>query len=181
MVGTSKAKRRKLNSKKGFTIAELLVAILILLMVSSIVASGIPVARDAYEKVVLTSNAEILMSTAISALRNELGTAKDIETSGTEISYYNSARGTTSKISAGSSDIMIQRYFSAEGLSKGSPQVELISSEDSTKDLHVKYAGVTYDKTKGVIKFTDLTVNRKNTSLLKRDVSIRVISQEKVN
>ena len=67
MVGTLKSIKRKLNSKKGFTIAEMLVAIIILLMVSSIVASGIPVARDAYEKVVLTSNAEILMSTAISA------------------------------------------------------------------------------------------------------------------
>ena len=82
MAGTSKAKKRKLNNKKGFTIAEMLVAILILLMVSSIVATGIPVAREAYEKVVLTSNAEILMSTAISALRNELGTAKDIEADG---------------------------------------------------------------------------------------------------
>ncbi len=179
MVGTLKAIKRKLNSKKGFTIAEMLVAIIILLMVSSIVASGIPVARDAYEKVVLTSNAEILMSTAISALRNELGTAKDIEASGTEITYYNSARGSTSKISAGSSDIMIQRYFSSEGLSKGSQEVELISSEDSTKDLHVKFSGVTYNKTTGVIKLTDLTVNRRGSSLLKRNVSIRVITQEK--
>jgi hypothetical protein len=121
------------------------------------------------------------MSTAISALRNELGTAKDIEASGTEIVYYNSARGSTSKITAGTSDIMITRYLSSEELGNiGTSDVELISSEDSTKDLHVKFIGVAYDKTKGVITFTDLTVNRKDTSLLKRNVSIRVISQEKI-
>lgn len=186
MAGTSKAKKRKLNNKKGFTIAEMLVAILILLMVSSIVATGIPVAREAYEKVVLTSNAEILMSTAISALRNELGTAKDIEASGTEIIYYNSARGSTSKILIEAPDIKIQRYFSDTGLSQNSDITKLLmhlEDENVNKDLsnyHVIFSGISYDKTKGVIKVTDLTVYYKTRSLLKRNVSIRVISQEKI-
>ena len=58
--------RKKLHSSKAFTLAETLLAVLILLMVSTIVATGIPVARNAYEKVVLASNAEVLLSTTIS-------------------------------------------------------------------------------------------------------------------
>ena len=100
--------RRKLHTENGFTLAETLLAVLILLMVSTIVATGIPVARNAYEKVVLASNAEVLLSTTISTLRNELGTATDVDIpdgaagnkvkSGKEITYYNSARGSLSRI-----------------------------------------------------------------------------------
>ena len=181
MTENKRAYKRKLNSSKGFTIAEMLVAIIILLLVSSVVVAGIPVARGAYERVVLASNAEIMMSTSISALRNELGCAKDIKESDTEIVYYSSARGTTSKISAGTSDIMIQRYYSDEGFSAGSDEVGLISSDDPGKetDFHVNFGGVDYDETTGVITFTGLTVSRETTQLLERDVSIRVISQEK--
>ena len=73
---------RKLNQKAGFTLAETLVTILILLMVSSIVAGGIPAATNAYYKAVDGANAQVLLSTAATALRDELGTARDITVSG---------------------------------------------------------------------------------------------------
>ena len=186
MTKISRAIKRKLNIKKGFTIAEMLVAIIILLMVSSIVAAGIPVAREAYEKIVLTSNAEVLMSTAITALRNELGTAKDIEADGSQIVYYNSARGSTSKIFTEDSDIKIQRYFSNTGLSQNSNKVNLLMhlaegvKNDDLSNFHVVFSGISYDEENGVIKVTDLTVYHKTRSLLKRNISIRVISQEKI-
>ena len=66
------------RDRRGFTLAETLLAVMILLMVSSIVATGIPVAKNVYEKVVLSANSETTLSTAVMALRNELGTARDI-------------------------------------------------------------------------------------------------------
>ena len=72
-------KTRKLNSRGGFTLAETLLAVLILLMVSVIVATGVPVAKNAYEKVVVAANAQVLLSTAVNTLRDELGTAWDVE------------------------------------------------------------------------------------------------------
>ena len=88
--------RKKLKTASGFTLAETLLAVLILLMVSVIVATGIPAAKNAYEKVVLASNADALLSTTISSLRNELGAAKisKPESGGapiTYISYYSGA------------------------------------------------------------------------------------------
>ncbi len=174
--------KKKLHTDSGFTLAETLLAILILLMVSAIVVTGIPAARNAYEKVVLASNAEVVMSTTISALRNELGTAKDVKVSGNEIVYYNSARESTSKIYLKGSDIKIYRYFSDEGYSKGTPDEYLTYFEDTkngnSKNWHVKYSGVGYNS--GVITFTNLSVSWKSTEITKIDTfSIRVIGKEK--
>lgn len=190
--------RRKLNTSSGFTLAEALVAILILLMVSSVVASGIPAARNAYEKVVLASNAEVLLSTTISSLRNELGTAstatvdKDDETT---ITYFNPSINATSKISLNSESatggndpagvIMYQRYA---GVSSGIQEKEgtvtrLVSEQASTQRLYA-----TYDSAKiedGIITFTNLTVhqaskdgnsNIKSNLTSREKLSIRIIS-----
>lgn len=65
---------RKLKGKSGFSLAETLLAVLILLLVSVIVANGIPMAKNVYNNVLIGSNAQLLLSTGVTALRNELST-----------------------------------------------------------------------------------------------------------
>lgn len=187
--------KRKLNNKSGFSLAEMLMAVLILLMVSSIVATGIPVVKNAYEKVVLASNAEVLLSTAISSLRNELGTAQSIETPATEsadtakdgtiVSYYSMARRVTSRVYVSNGDIKeikINRYYSSDELSATDTPSPLVLSNKATyewNDLYVTYSGVSYSG--GIITFHDLAVMREstNTKLTNEDfdLAIRVISE----
>ena len=186
--------RRKLHTEKGFTLAETLLAVLILLMVSTIVATGIPVTRNAYEKVVLASNAEVLLSTTISTLRNELGTATDVDIpdgaagnkvkSGKEITYYNSARGSSSRIYMinDGTDIQFQRYYSAEGLSnKESESDNLISDKTATNNLHVTFDTVAFDQDTGIITFSNLAAVKSDKSVLasRKTLSIRVFSYMK--
>lgn len=187
--------RRKLHTENGFTLAETLLAVLILLMVSTIVATGIPVARNAYEKVVLASNAEVLLSTTISTLRNELGTATDVDIpdgaagnkvkSGKEITYYNSARGSSSKIfmESGGTDIQFQRYYSAEGLlpNGASDSGNLISDKTATNNLHVTFDTVAFDQDTGIITFSNLAAVKSDKSVLasRKTLSIRVFSYMK--
>lgn len=186
-----KRSKKKLHNSSGFTLAETLLAVLILLMVSAIVAAGIPSAKNAYEKVVLASNAEVLLSTTITTLRNELGTAQDVKAPkpgdpvDTTITYYNPTRGASSKLyvaSGGEHDkeIMFQRYFSADGLVKADyAAAPLVSSKTATQDLYVTYTSVTYDK--GIVTFSGLSVNRTSGTegLASRDeLSIRVISYQ---
>ncbi len=182
--------RRKLQSIRAFTLAEMLLAVLILLMVSAIVAAGIPVARNAYERVVLASNADVLLSTTISTLRNELGTATDIkkedaasgEKLGTVITYYNSARGASAKLYVASGDklvIMFQRYYNKDGYGAASTPVPLISEKTATGDLYVTYEGVTYAD--GILTFTNLAVNRASGTVnlaSRASLSIRAIAEE---
>ena len=183
--------KRKLHISYGFTLAETLLAVLILLMVTTIVAAGIPSARGAYEKVVLTSNAEVLLSTTIATLRNELGTAMDVKVdeSGTFITYYNTARGATSKISLGKvlesspedeKTIVLYRYSGAYVPPDAvvAEKIAMSSSTSSDRDLYVKYTKVTY--VDGVITFSGLSVDQvsgiKNLAGLDR-LSIRLITE----
>ena len=159
-LGTQLLKKRR--NRKGFTLAETLLAILILLIVSGIVAAGIPAAKYAYERTVLASNAEVLLSTTLSTLRNELGTARDIQLQGageeaTSITYFEPGRGAASRIFVeDGGEIRFQRYYGGDG-----PEYEavsLISQKTATADLYVTYSSVAYQD--GIVIFKDLSVNR---------------------
>lgn len=176
---------RKLHSDNGFSIAELLVAILILLMVSSIVATGIPVAREAYQKVILASNADVLLSTTISTLRNELGTAQDVKVvGGTTITYYSPTRGASSKIYLEGNAVMFQRYYfdpteytMGEGVV---PSEENLITEAAMSDgLYVKYDSVVKPDKDGIMKIEGLAVYRQDetkTAAERTPLSIQIAS-----
>lgn len=191
----------KLRQTSAFTLAEALVATIIMLLVTSIMVAGIPAAIRAYDNVVIASNAEVLMSTAMAELRNELSTARDISVSDNEIVFYNENAGFTSKIycakpaSGGDvKDIMYQRYYAAAGNNnedslidpytgpgEGTDADKLVSEAASDKrhKLHVQYEGVSYDPADGYIKFTNIKVTRKDgtdTKAVRPEYLIRVIT-----
>lgn len=176
-----KKTRRKINTVFGFTLAETLLAILIMLMAAALMTTGIPAAKNAYEKVVLASNAELLLSTTMTELRNELSLAREVEASAgapgegeSGIRYRDNTNGLQSRIFLGEDNgqttIMIE---------KGSTQRRLISRAASTRDLYVSYTGISCDA--GVVTFTGLSVKRTGdgAELASRDeLSIRVMSDE---
>ena len=94
----------RLKGRRGFTIGEVLVSVLILMMVFSIVAAGIPAAANAYYKVVDSANAQMLLSTTLTRLRTELSTATQVKCSGTTIEYRCAAGSTTKLWLAGAGD-----------------------------------------------------------------------------
>ena len=179
---------RKLKSRGGFTLAETLLAVLILLLVSSIVAGGIPVAKNAYEKVVLGSNAQLLLSTAVSALRDEIGTARQVTVEGDAVTYISGDTGAMSKLSPGAykgkSTILLQEYVKVSGLNAETGTAEgaerpLVSNAAVTADLYVTYdvAEISGD----VVRFLDLRVCRAGGGLIARlggdgTLSIRPVS-----
>ena len=57
-----------IKDEYGFSLAETLMAVLILLMVTSVVATGIPAAANAYFKAVDASHAQVLLSTTMISL-----------------------------------------------------------------------------------------------------------------
>lgn len=76
----------------GFTLTEMLVTMLILTLASTLMAMGIPVAADTYQKTVKTANAQVALSTTITVLKSELGMAREIvnETTTNRVLYRSS-------------------------------------------------------------------------------------------
>ena len=102
---------QKLKNSAGFTLAETLITVLILLMVSSVVAGGVPAAANAYRKAVDAANAHVLLSTTVNALRSVLSTAWGVSANNSELSYYSARTGAKTKIYNTDSTIMVQDYL----------------------------------------------------------------------
>lgn len=193
--------KRKLTSQGGFSLAEALLATLILLLVAIIMTTGIPAAKDAYEKVVLGSNAQVLLSTTVNALRDELGTAWDVTVSadGQSVNYFSAHTGTKSLIELGTvpgqTDELKKTIFRQEFAPEadttddvilkdetakyGNAGITLISGAASTSDLYVTYDSVS-DETECCVTFLGLRVCRKfNGANVTEpiDLVIRIISE----
>ena len=167
---------QKRSGKSGFTLAETLITVLLLLMVSSIVAAGIPVARNVYEKVLVSANAEVLLSTSVSALRSELGTARTVSVSDDgSISYYSGSTGSYSRIYPDNNNaekpgiLMIAEYMTgitgtgeepAGGMS--APIVrQLVTDAAATGDLFITYESAALTDG-GIVEISGLSVRRKS-------------------
>ena len=159
---------RNIKNRNGFSIAELLVAILILSMVSTVVAGGIPVARDAYNNITVAANAEVLLSTAIYSLRGELWNAQEINVSDTKIEFRNRKNGLKTEIFVSDPDsddnknkkIMIQEYFRKESMDEPEEPRELIPGL-SKDNLYASYSRIYYEEGEGVVTIEGLTVKKK--------------------
>ena len=192
---------RKLQSRAAFTLAEVLVAILIMLMVSGIMAAGIPAAKNAYYEVITASNAEILLSTTVTALRNELGTAGLVQVKNNEVTFIDSTSHTGSRISRSTGSehfsdgkaihsgmIMLQEYADVtldvgdgEELTAGDDvrTSTLVPEKAIEEDQYVTYESVTAGE--DWVTFNGLSVrstkdNRRIAPRNAQPISIRVFS-----
>ena len=191
----------KKRKRSGFTLAETLVAILILLMVSAIVAGAIPTAANVYTKTVDAANAQVLLSTVITVLRDELGTAVSVTVpgGGTAIDYVNGNDGYRRiklKVAASSDDEDSEGEGSDElapGIWLYNGQVDLdsgaityvnprliVSGKAVTNNLIMTFGSVAKDAD-GVITFTDLAVNRTDGATLAKRDTFRIRTVKKPN
>ncbi len=175
--------KEKLRSSRGFTLAETLICVLILLMVCGIVGAAMPAASSAYTQVVDTANAQVLLSTAVTALRDEFGSATDITSSAEEgvvtITYRSGKTGSWSKIVASDSEIRIFEFgkIDANGsVSSYQPATGrlLVSSEAATVNLKLGFTS--FSNVNGLITIGELKVMKDETELAgKESLLIRVI------
>lgn len=175
---------QKRNNKAGFTLAETLVTVLILLMVSAVVAGGVPAASNAYMKAVDAANAHVLLSTTVNALRSELVSAREVENKDSNtITYYNSMRGSRSMIKVENGVIQLQEYV-ADEMATGAMTTEarsLVSNAATVRGkLSVTCTGIKYED--GIVTVSGLNVSRNDTVIAQipeSGLQIRVISGEK--
>ena len=174
---------KKIKSKLGFTLSETLMTVLILLMVSAVVAEGIPAAVTAFGKAVDAANAQVALSTTVNALRNELSTAWDLKVAddSTSVQFYSSDTGARSRLYKDEDIIMVQdflQYGSDEPVDGVVPR-NLVSEAAVTKNLMVTFSTVSWtDEKKDVLDFKNVTVKKGTTELVSvDDVYIRMLTK----
>ena len=156
--------RSRLTERSGFTLAELMISMLVMLMVTGIVASGIPLAKDAMDKVVDAANARILLSTTATALRTELSVATNAAAAGDgkSVTYTSAENGSKSKISTYApgdavKSIKLEQYIDYSEAAKPDAR-QLVSDKAATKGLSTKFDSITYDEPTHCFVITNLKV-----------------------
>lgn len=72
--------RKKLNSESGLTLVEMLCAVAILVLLVLLLGTGMQMALHTYRDIVAQSEADLLLSTAVDALADDLRYARDVTT-----------------------------------------------------------------------------------------------------
>jgi prepilin-type N-terminal cleavage/methylation domain-containing protein len=162
--------RKRIKSDRGFTMAELMLTMLILVMVAGVLTAGVSVASKAYRKVVESANAQLLYSTTLTALRTELGSAKAEITCSSDktVTYFSTETGYTA-IVCGSEGVVFKPYLQNNGNGtfsepKDDAEKALYSrplvSTAAADGLVVQYDSITYDGTKKLFTIQGLRVIR---------------------
>lgn len=182
---------QKLKKSAGFTLAETLITVLILLMVSAVVAGGVPAAANAYRKAVDAANAQVLLSTTVNALRSELSTAWGVsdDADGKTLTYYSVRTGAKTKLFNGTGDqntIMVQDYVPFDETQQQNAntndrlQHSLVvrSGEKELDQFRMKFESV--EVKDDIITFETLGVYRakETTPLQSMNLSIRVLNPD---
>jgi prepilin-type N-terminal cleavage/methylation domain-containing protein len=172
--------QRPNRANAGFTLVETMLALTILLLLTAVVASGIPVASRTYTKVVDASNAQAALTTTAAKLRSELSLAQDVffarEGDGSgerEVVFYKTSDGYWAKIvnpdeDKGQKGLYIQAYagtpsqtgnLSANyGLEPYPDLIPLIPDSAMVGNLKVTCGDITYNYETGVFTVNDLKV-----------------------
>lgn len=147
------------KNKKGFTLAETLLVVLLILIVSGILASGIPTVIRVYHNITDASNAQALISTTMTELRDKIALATDIKNGATPSSELNfvSEDGREYTLTSTKEGLYLDDHTSSEYGEKNSRL--LVTDSAAARNLCAVFKTVSY--TSGIVTFDNLKVCRK--------------------
>ena len=139
--------RKKLRSKKGFTLVELLVTVIVMLLVTEIISLTIQLSVKYYTKSVRASESQVVCSALATAVQEELQYATKISSNTSGYTYYSRARqhGSGCTIVTDGGKVYIK---------KGSDLYGIVGSKTYTYDLAAALT-TSWDDTD---KFFDVTI-----------------------
>ena len=170
---------KRLRRTGGFTLAESMMAILILLMATAVVVAAIPAAQRAYTKVTDSANAQVLLSTTVTRLRDELDTAvikaSDVDIANDTITYSlaDGSKNTIYSYKSVTEDDEVGIYVYREYVSK-SFKYQLVSELTGGKGMYMTFDLDSYSG--GLLTFKNLEVRKGDNTLATLDeLKIRVL------
>jgi prepilin-type N-terminal cleavage/methylation domain-containing protein len=85
--------KQKKRAKSGFSLIEMLCALVVMVLVSCLMAVGVRVAVKAYNTEVMHSESQVLCSTIRTMVNDELRYAGTVDTSGNKIAFFSQNYG----------------------------------------------------------------------------------------
>ncbi len=156
--------KNKLRSRGGFTLAEMLTAVLIMLLLTAIVAGGLPVAQKVYIDVTDAANAQVLLSTTITELTDELASSRAVVVgAGNVLQKFESGLGLWSEVSSETNGITLVEYSGIPGSLGSSRSTLLVTAKAATKNLVSSFDSITFSG--GVFTVTNLRVQKDGSDL----------------
>lgn len=160
-------KRTARLNNRGVTLAETLIVVLIMSIITAAAVSGVAAAVRSYQNAVDAANAQVLLSTTMARLRDELGKAKKADVEDTTVTYTteydNVARIYLKSEENKDTVIMIQEYPGTDTNEEASER-QLVSAAASTDTLYIIYESVT--ALGGVVEFKNLKVKNEKHAVL---------------
>lgn len=148
-----KIRKRLKQNRAGFSLSEVLMAVLILSLVSVLLVSGMVTVNNTYRRSVDKANAETLLSTTVTELRNEMAFASDVYKIGDTSFGYRNSKGVNYTV-VSSADGILVNTMSSDGTVLSSRN--LVSDAASTR-LCNGFSGVSVNSD-GTLTITTLSV-----------------------
>ena len=82
--------RKKLRGESGLTLVEMLAAVVVLILLGLLLNTGLQMAVSTYRAIVAQAEVELLLSTAVDALADDLRCARDVAEGGADGFTYTS-------------------------------------------------------------------------------------------
>ena len=152
--------RRKLANREGFTLVEMLAAVVILVLLGLILNTGLQTAVDSYRTMIAQSETELLLSTLVHAVADELRYAEDATVAGGTVTYTSASYGENTTLDIGSNGQVTasgQRLLPDGAYGKGRYIVEKLEISYANPNFKVSLAVKEKDGTIGAA--TELTVS----------------------
>lgn len=143
---------RIIRKKTGFSLIETVVSLLIIVLMSGMMVTGIRLAVKVYTTVVDKANAQVLLTTTETILRNELSSARNIKEETDGISYQNNVTGQKFTLSSPDADILKTQ--------DGKTGRRLIQPTTGTKNLHIKFKTIKLSADRRYITVSGLRVTK---------------------
>lgn len=177
MIRRGSRVKDKLRSQAGFSLAELLLAMLLVAMLTGLVGGGSTVVRTAWEKVVLRADAQTVLSMALHAVTAELEAADEVKVEGEgeskKITFYHVQRGYRVQLlnetsSGNNKSIYVVPVSTTEG-------VPILTEKAITKDLTLEMSDLQYDAGKEVFS-CKISVKRGDQVLVEQELKVRPLN-----
>ncbi len=157
--------KQKERARGGFTLVEVLCAIVVLLLVSGLMVVGIRTAVKAYNTEVMHSEAQVLCSTIRTKVNDELRYAGTVETKGSTISFFSQNYGKSvfyssneeGQIMLGENKILPSKSYPYS--MRAEVEIKSYDTESRIFTVHVK---VTQENESSVLAETDFQVKKLN-------------------